>query len=769
MPNADASSDGTDAVFHASSGGGVFPSRPTHYENPLQRKLTNDPKNVDVELASVTEEGDYDERDFHKKQVFSGLTLAWLSYQSLGVIYGDIGTSPLYVYSSTFSSEPSREDVLGAVSLIIWSLTIMVTVKYVGIVLNADDEGEGGTFALYSLISRYANLVRRDPRHHNMLRMQRYATDDLQKPNLVTRNVIERSTFMKWTFKVVGVFGVSLLLADGVLTPAQSILGAIQGITVVNPELSSSTVVGVSCAILVVVFLIQPFGTSKIANTFAPIVIVWLLFNLSFGIYNLVMYDASVLKGFSPYFAGAFLVRNGRAGWLQLGGILLAFTGVETLFADLGAFSKRAVQISWLCFAYPCLLISYIGQGAHISRVPSAYANPFYLTVPPGMLYPSLVIAVLACIVASQAVITGSFQLLSQIMKLSYFPQVKIYHVSKIFHGQVYIPIANWLMMIGTIIVTAVYNNTTALGEAYGACVILVSFLTTCMVTVVALIVWRLPIYLVLPIFIIFALWDGMFLSAALSKVPHGAWFTLMLGVVLTLIFVLWRYGKEEQWTAEESDNVPLSRTTLLRDNQLVLHPDLGGSTITPISGLGIFFDKSGNSATTPAVFLHFIQKFGAAPEVSVFFHLRPLSVPTVAPSERYTVIRCQTYGNGPGKQPIPNCFRLIVRHGYTDEVVTPDLGILVLDQIREFLARESPSADSADARKETDALHRAWKSQVIYIVGKEQLRIARETNFFRRMVLMAFLWMRDASRTKIQHLNVQADRVVEVGFVKEM
>jgi KUP system potassium uptake protein len=232
------------------------------------------------------------------------------------------------------------------------------------------------------------------------------------------------------------------------------------------------------------------------------------------------MYDASVLKGFSPYFAGAFLVRNGRAGWLQLGGILLAFTGVETLFADLGAFSKRyclrsrisceetdadsslrAVQISWLCFAYPCLLISvcarvpelnpcmrlydandhgqYIGQGAHISRVPSAYANPFYLTVPPGMLYPSLVVAVLACIVASQAVITGSFQvcllrlwlhsiltmsqLLSQIMKLSYFPQVRVYHVSKIFHGQVYIPIANWLMMIGTIIVTAVYNNVSPL------------------------------------------------------------------------------------------------------------------------------------------------------------------------------------------------------------------------------------------------------------------------------------------------------------------
>ncbi|KAF7720250.1 Uncharacterized protein PECH_003365 [Penicillium ucsense] len=769
------SEDRMTEIYPTPSAGGVYTSRLTQRKGSTHggKPMMESNKEMDLEIASISDAPAVEERDFHHKQASPrlGWTLAWLAYQSLGVIYGDIGTSPLYVYSSTFSSEPSREDILGAVSFVIWALTIMVTVKYVCIVLNADDEGEGGTFAIYSLLSRYAKLVRHDPRHTNLLRMQRHNTNDLPKPNRMTRNLMERSSVVKWALKIVGAFGVSLLLADGILTPAQSILGAIQGITVVNPEISQSTVTGVSCGILVLIFLVQPFGTSKLATTFAPIVILWMAFNFSFGVYNLVMYDWTILKAFSPYFAGSFLMRNGQSGWLQLGGILLAFTGVETLFADLGAFSARAIRLSWVCVVYPCLLLSYIGQGAYISRIPSAYANPFYLTVPPGMLYPSLVVAILACIVASQAVITGSFQLLSQIMKLSYFPQVKIYHTSKTFHGQVYIPIANWLMMIGSVIVTAVYTNTTALGEAYGACVILVSFLTTCMVAVVALIVWRLPVYVVLPVFLIFALWDGMFLSSALSKVPHGAWFTLMLAVALTCIFILWRYGKEEQWKAEESDNTPLSQTTVLKDNKLAMQDGAPGTTlITPISGLGIFFDKSGLSGNTPTVFLHFLRKFNAAPEVSVFLHLRPLSVPTIPPDERYSVSRCYTYSEGTNNKAIPNCYRLIVRHGYTDEIVTPDLGILVLDLIQGYLANKPPSTKSPGGREDQmNVLQRAWKSQVMYIVGKEQMKIPAGTQILRRLFLWIFLWMRDASRTKVQHLNVEVDRVVEVGFVKEI
>lgn len=215
---------------------------------------------------------------------------------------------------------------------------------------------------------------------------------------------------MRGLLKTIGVLAVSMVIADGVLTPAQSVLGAVQGLSVVSPNISSSTIVGTSCAILVVLFCLQPLGTTKLASLFAPIVILWLGFNAGFGIYNLVMYDHSVLKAFSPYFAIHFFVEKKTAAWKMLGGILLAFTGVEALFADLGAFSMRAIQISWLSWCYPCLLLAYVGQAAFISVHPEAYSNPFYNSVPPGMLYPSLVVAILAAIVASQAMITAVFQ-----------------------------------------------------------------------------------------------------------------------------------------------------------------------------------------------------------------------------------------------------------------------------------------------------------------------------------------------------------------------
>jgi KUP system potassium uptake protein len=384
-----------------------------------------------------------------------------LAYQSTGVIYGDIGTSPLYVYSSTFTSQPSYDDLLGALSIIIWTLTLMVTTKYMFIVLRADDDGEGGTFALYSLLARYSNIVRKDPNEREGVNMERHLSNDLNTGGRSVRSFLEKSRAAKIALKCTGVLGVSLVMADGVLTPAQSVLGAIQGIEVVHPSITSGTIVGVSCAILVLLFAVQPLGISKIASAWAPIVIIWLLFNAVCGIYNLAKFDHTVLKAFSPYFAGQYFVRNKEQGWRSLGGLLLAFTGCEALFADLGAFSRRAIQLSWLCFTYPCLLLAYIGQAAYISQdaTGTAYTNPFFNTIPPGTIYFALVIAILAAIVASQAMVTSSFQLLSQVMRMSYFPHIKTVHTSKHFHGQVYMPLANWLLMIGTVIVTAVYSN----------------------------------------------------------------------------------------------------------------------------------------------------------------------------------------------------------------------------------------------------------------------------------------------------------------------
>ncbi|KAK9329400.1 potassium transporter-domain-containing protein [Lipomyces starkeyi] len=730
-------------------------------ESSLEKQLSHD-----VEHAYVSNLDE--DLNRKKKQEYRGWVLLWLAYQSTGVIYGDIGTSPLYVYSSTFTSQPTYDDLVGALSIIIWTLTLMVTVKYIFIVLRADDDGEGGTFALYSLLARYANIVRRDPNIAGTVKMDRYLTNEMKPAGKSVRSFIEHSRIARTALKVIGVLGVSLVMADGVLTPAQSVLGAIQGISVVHPGISSGTIIGSSCAILVVLFAVQPLGIHKVASAWGPIVIIWLLFNLCSGIYNLVKFDHTVLKAFSPFFAGAYLARNKEQGWRSLGGLLLAFTGVEALFADLGAFSRRAIQLSWLCLVYPCLLLAYIGQAAYISQDVTmvAYTNPFFNTVPPNTIYFALIIAILAAIVASQAMITSSFQLLSQVMRMSYFPHIKTVHTSKRFHGQVYMPLANWLLMIGTVVVTAVYSNTTRLGNAYGVCVIFVTFMTTCMVSLVALIIWRINVLIVLFVFLVFASLDGVYLSSALTKVPQGAWFTLLLAAILSSVFILWRFGKERQWSAEGEDRFQPSHLVITKENgDLQMTAAFGGGPVSKVQGVGIFFDKVGDMV--PIVFSQFLRKFSARQEVIVFFHMRPLSVPSIPQSERYVIQRTS----------IQNCYRLTVRHGYADDVVTPDLGRAIVDKLKWFVASDTTSSTglsslfthSLEIQAELDALNRAYEAQTVYIMGKEQMKIRRGSNFVRRTLLEAFLWMRENSRTKLADTQIPTDSLVEVGFVKEI
>lgn len=640
---------------------------------------------------------------------------------------------------------------------------------------------------------------------------------DLRTPNRTLRHKMEQSKFMHAFLKTIGVLAVSMVIADGVLTPAQSVLGAVQGLKVVKEDISSATVVGTSCGILILLFAIQPLGTSKLASAFAPIVMIWLAFNAAFGIYNLVQFDWSVLKAFSPYFAIQFFVENKTHGWRMLGGILLSFTGVEALFADLGAFSLRAIQISWMCYTYPCLLLAYIGQAAFISIHPEAYSNPFFNSAPPGMLYPSLIVAILAAIVASQAMITATFQLTSQIMKLSYCPQVKVVHTSSVFHGQLYVPFLNWLLMCGAILVTAVYSDTARLGNAYGVCVMFVTFFDTCMVTLVALLVWRLSPFVVFLPWLIFATIDGLYLSSALLKVPDGAWFTLTVAGLLAALFLLWRFGKENQWRAEAEDR--FKPTQLLgkdNDGRLKLTERWGGDRLSVIRGLGIFFDKTG--VLTPSVFTHFVSKFATVPEVAVFFHLHPVEVPTVSPKERYSVSHFTA---------VPGCYRLVIKHGFMDEVISPDLAALLYEQVREFIIRqarethglletedvaedtaqehalgnagdedeastavEEPSLRSrnkegrANKRVEVQLpieirdekvaaelakLDRAYAAKIMYVVGKEQMKVQGTSSIGRKLLLWVFLWIRDNTRAKIANLRLAMDRVVEVGFIKEI
>ncbi|KAI9835296.1 MAG: hypothetical protein M1819_002440 [Sarea resinae] len=739
-------------------------------QHPLEKSSTS----ASLEKRSIGPIA-VDERDVKRKQVYHGWALGWLAYQSIGVIYGDIGTSPLYVYSSTFESPPSYDDLVGALSLIIWTLIIVVSVKYIFIVLCADDEGEGGTFALYTLMSRYSNIMSRDPRTEPLVRLERYMSSDMRRSNLKARSFIEKNRFLHTVLKVLAVLGVSLIMADGVLTPAQSVLGAIQGLEIVKPDISTGTIIGVSCAIIILLFFVQPFGVERLSFVFAPIVSIWMLFNLSFGIYNLVKHDHSVLKAFSPYFAGHYFIHDPTKKWKSLGGILLAFTGVEALFADLGAFSKRAVQLSWLCFCFPCLLLAYIGQAAYISDHREAYTNPFFNSAPPGTFYPALVISILAAIVASQALITSTFQLLSQVMTLSYFPQVTLEHTSDRFHGQVYIPFANWLMLVGTVIVTAVYHNTTRLGHAYGVCVILVTFITTNMVALVAIIVWRINPLLVLLIWLPFACFDGLYLSSVLTKVPDGAWFTLLLALIISSVFILWRYGKEQQWLSESKEKIQTRDLVVKGPNGLArLGSAFGGTELAKFKGLGIFFDKRG--FMVPTVYTQFIHKFEAQHEVQVLLHLRALAVPHVPEEERYSVTRTS----------IDNCYRLIIRHGYADYVVDSQLSYVVYNELKRFLVhdtvamhdRESakknppglePSEVDAMVAAEIETLERAYQTHCVYLVGKEHLKVLEGTNKAKRLILEIFLWIRENTATKVASMKIPIDQLVEVGFIKEL
>jgi KUP system potassium uptake protein len=471
--------------------------------------------------------------------------------------------------------------------------------------------------------------------------------------------------------------------------------------------------------------------------------------------------------------------------------------------------------------------MAYVGQAAHISKNPDTYSNPFFKAVPPGAFYPALVVSILASIVASQALITSTFQLLFQVINMSYFPPIKIVNTSLEHHSQIYIPVANWLMMIGTIVVTVVFKDTTKLGNAYGVCVILDTVITTTLVSLVALIVWRIKWYFVLPLTLTFATFEGLYLTSALRKVPDGAWFTITLAVCLAIVFCTWRFGKERQWHTERKTGLArLSKLVKKSDHdQIRLVDAFGGGEVTEIKGkimfaaqydfmltiggLGIFFDKVGGDAV-PVIYEEFLHKFEAQPLVQVFLHLRATTVPFIAPEDQYTITKT---GFG-------HCYRMVIRYGYAEQPMTSQLGNTVYEQLKQYIATElsddgrtsviqgqiaiptptpAPSTEkSADANVDSlnidekspdplssppspapqnyergrrlSRLDTAYSQQVLFIVGKEEL-ILKDTgiNFIKRGFLNAFLWVRTTTNQKVSSMRIPTDKLIEVGFIREI
>lgn len=425
-----------------------------------------------------------------------------LAYQSFGVVYGDLSTSPLYVYTSIFNgnlqTHLNEDAIFGAFSLIFWTLTLIPLLKYVFIVLSADDNGEGGTFALYSLLCRHAklSLLPNQQAADEELSAYKYGPSSHTIASSPLKRFLEKYKRLRTALLIVVLFGACMVIGDGVLTPAISVLSAVSGLKVAESKLNNGELLLIACVILVGLFALQHFGTHRVAFMFAPVVIIWLVSIFSIGLYNTISWNPKVVRALSPHYIIKFFRETGKDGWISLGGILLSITGTEAMFADLGHFTALSIRVAFAFVIYPCLVVQYMGQAAFLSQHLDQTPRSFFESIPDSVYWPVFVIATLAAIVGSQAVITATFSIIKQCHALGCFPRVKVVHTSKHIYGQIYIPEINWILMILTLAITIGFQDTTMIGNAYGLACMTVMFVTTFLMALVIIFVWQKSVFL---------------------------------------------------------------------------------------------------------------------------------------------------------------------------------------------------------------------------------------------------------------------------------
>ncbi len=543
--------------------------------------------------------------------------VATLALAALGVVYGDIGTSPLYALHECFFGqhgvEPTRANVLGALSLIFWTLVVVVTLKYHVYILRADNRGEGGILALMA-------LVRRKVRGR-----------------------------VRVALVVLGLFGAALLYADGVLTPAISVLGALEGLTVLQPGLAS-LVVPIAVGILIALFAAQKRGTGGVGAIFGPIMLVWFGSLAALGIVG-ILREPSVLAAIDPRYGVRFLAQGGGSSFLVLGAIFLVATGGEALYADLGHFGERPIQIDWFGLVGVSLLLNYFGQGATILSTPAAAANPFFLLAPEAVRLPLLVLATMAAIIASQAIISGSFSLTRQAVQLGYLPRVEIVHTSATEIGQIYIPAVNWLLALATIAVVIGFRSSSNVAGAYGVALTTTMLITTLLAAVVARKIWRWPTGLVVFVTAAFLVPDLAFFSAALLKIPDGGWFPLAVACGVLAVMTSWHRGRATLRALMLERLVPLGR----------LVDDIARHGIPRVPGTAIYLTS--DDAGAPVALLHNLKMNQIVHEQNLFLTVRTAEVPYVTPGNRVEIRELR-----------PGFHRLLATYGFMEDPDVPAL-----------------------------------------------------------------------------------------------
>ncbi|GFY83452.1 potassium transporter 2 [Actinidia rufa] len=582
-------------------------------------------------------------------------TILVLAYQSLGVVYGDLSISPLYVYKSTFAEDihhsETNEEIFGVLSFVFWTLTLVPLFKYVFIVLRADDNGEGGTFALYSLICRHVKVSLLPNRQAADEALSTYKREQPpeKKSSSRVKLFLEKHKSLHTALLILVLLGTCMVIGDGLLTPAISVFSAVSGLEFfMSKEHHQYAVIPITCFILVCLFALQHYGTHRVGFMFAPVVVAWLLCISSLGLYNIFHWNPHVYKALSPYYMFKFLKKTRTGGWMSLGGVLLCITGSEAMFADLGHFSYAAIQIAFTFLVYPALILAYMGQAAYLSKnhVTSSQIS-FYVSVPEIVRWPVLAIAILASVVGSQAIISGTFSIINQSQSLGCFPRVKVVHTSDKIHGQIYIPEINWTLMILCIAVTIGFRDVKHMGNASGLAVMAVMLVTTCLTSLVIILCWHKPPIVALSFLFFFGSIELLYFSASLIKFREGAWLPILLALFLVTVMFVWHYATIKKYEYDLHNKVSLEWL-------LALGPSLG---IARVPGIGIAFTDL--TSGIPANFSRFVTNLPAFHRVLVFVCVKSVPVPYVLPAERYLVGRV-----GPAAH---RSYRCIVRYGYRD------------------------------------------------------------------------------------------------------
>jgi KUP system potassium uptake protein len=617
--------------------------------------------------------------------------LATVAIAAIRVVFGDIGTSPLYALKEAFNGPHGMpvtpDNILGILSLIFWAMTLTVTFKYVAFITRADNRGEGGIMALTALVLR-------------------------------TQGVSPR---MLWLLSGLGIFGAALFYGDAVITPAMSVLSAVEGLEVATP-MFKPYVVPITLVILTGIFLVQPRGTASISALFGPVMLFWFGVLGTLGVIGILKHPG-VLAAINPWYAIHFFIENRIHGFFALGAVVLVITGGEALYADMGHFGRRPIKWAWLGYVFPCLYLNYLGQGALILDDPAAVKNPFFLLAPEALLYPMVALATAATIIASQAVISGAFSLTSQAMQLGYCPRIQIKFTSEREKGQIYIPNINWLLLAAVIALVLSFRTSSNLAAAYGIAVTLTMLIDTVLAFVVVRALWQWN-WLQASIFLaLFITIDIAFFSANLLKIADGGWFPLVLGLGIFILFSTWQRGRALLYKKLQQDSMPL--------DAFLSSLSYGGPQRVP--GTGIFLTPQPDSV--PRAMLHNLLHNKVLHERVILLNVNMQDIPHVDAADQ---IRTETLTQG--------FSRVILNYGFKD---SPDIPA-ALDKLGEL------------------GMEPVEMMETSFFLGRETIvPNAVPTMTLWRQIL--FMWMFRNADTATAYFKIPTNRVVELGTQIEL